>query len=140
MQEYGTLIDATQAARDFTVDRPEGCPPAIFDRLRNQTQGVPEWHETLRVIYDADWGVGDDDTVGPELMKIAAGAFGVFATWRFFDIGQNGDSAKMRMALLRDAGVEAPLGMVWPDPADDPAKSVVVAPPVPPEEPAPFTP
>lgn len=120
MKSYLTLFEAAQGIRNFTIDKPEGCPEAIFERLRNQTADLVEWGETCEAIYRADRGAGDDDTVGPELMQIAAGALAVFASTGFLAIGKDGTAARMRLALLRDAGEAAPEGMSWPEASEDP--------------------
>jgi hypothetical protein len=129
MRNFETLFDAAQAVRDFTIDKPEGCPPEIFERLRTLgPMDKIEWEKTLWAIYDADRGAGDDTTVGPELMQIGAGALAVFATFQFMLIGKDETATKMRKALLRDAGEPAPDGIPWPDPADDPARMTIELP------------
>ncbi|THD35720.1 MAG: hypothetical protein E7773_10255 [Sphingomonas sp.] len=132
MRNFETLFDAAQAVRNFTIDKPEGCPDAIFERLRTQSMDLVAWEQTLRAIYDADRGAGDADSVGPELMQIAAAALCVFAVSGFLVIGKDGTAARMRLALLRDAGEPAPEGMAWPDPENDPAKTFIPPPPEPP--------
>lgn len=132
MKTYLTLHEALQGVRDFTIDKPEGCPTDIFQRLRKQTVALDQWGDTLQAIYDADRGAGDEDTVGPELMQIAAGALVVFANSGFYDIGKDGTAARMALALLRDSGEPAPEGMAWPDPESDPPKSIPVSVPTPP--------
>lgn len=120
MKTYLTLFESLQGIRDFTIDRPEGSPAEIFERLRNQTADLVSWGETLEMIYRADRGAGDDLTVGPELMQVAAGALGVFAASQFLTIGKDNTAAKMRLALLRDSGEPEPEGMAWPEPSEDP--------------------
>ncbi|MDH7971032.1 hypothetical protein QH494_02465 [Sphingomonas sp. AR_OL41] len=132
IQHYETLFDALQAVRNFTIDKPEECPATIFEMLRAQTAELVAWQNTLGAIYDAPRGGGSETTVGPILLNIAAGALGVFAVSNFFSRGSL--SARQRLALMRDAGEDAPDGMTWPDAADDPAGTPAVPVPTPPAD------
>lgn len=131
IQHYETLFDALQAVRNFTIDKPEECPATIFEILRSQAADLVSWQNTLQAIYNAPRGDGSDSTVGPILLNIAAGALAIFAVSNFFSNGTL--SARQRLALLRDAGEDAPEGMTWPDAADDPTSSAPVPVPTPPE-------
>lgn len=133
MEIYPNHVAARQALNNFAINRPEECPTAIFEAITSlPTVDLVGWGDLLETIYRAPRGVGDADTVGPILMQIAAGNLAWFAFNRSLLIGQNGDAAKMRLALMRDAGEPAPEGLSWPDPADDPVAIVVPEPPAPP--------
>ena len=135
MEIYPDHIAARQALNDFAINRPEGCPADIFDAITSlPTVNLVGWGALLEAIYFADRGTGDATTVGPILMQIAAGNLLWFAYNQWLAIGESGDAGKMRLALIRDAGEEAPVGTSWPDPADDPVRIVIPEPPVPPSD------
>lgn len=116
------LYEGRAALLTLLLTGAEACPDHIRDHALSIKDGdLSREIELARLIYDADRGDGDSETVGPAVMQIGAAMFGVIATRGFYN-GLDGDAAKMRQALLRDAGVEAPAGMTWIDPADDPAK------------------
>lgn len=140
MRIFTDLFAAQQAIIDFAIDKPEGCPTAIFDMLRVlKPTDLVQWEAIFREVYFATHGVGDGDSVGPELAQIVAGALLVFAQSGFHEIGKNGIAARMRLALLRDAGEPAADGAPWPDPSEDPSQNAVLGLPedfVPPPPPA----
>ena len=117
MRVIANLPEAGQAVRDWLAFRPEATPPIVRERMRLWDGLSPVGlAELARTIFD----VGE--AAGPELMQLGAGLLGLVAVNGWFDCGQDGSARAMRLALLRDAGEPAQVGMPWPDPADDPAR------------------
>lgn len=117
------LYQGRAALVRLLANQVEAVPSHIRELILDTRDGdLPAEIELVRSIYDADRGDGDDDTVGPHTLNIAGAMAGVIADRAFYDVGRDGTAAKMRGAMLRDAGVEAPEGMAWPLPENDPPK------------------
>ena len=117
MRVFGNLVEAGQAVRDWLAYRPEATPDAVRERMRLWDGQSPMGLVDLACsVFD----VGDE--AGPKLMELGAGLLGLIAVAGWTAMAQDGRACAMRLALLRDGGEAAQVGMDWPDPADDPAR------------------
>ncbi|WP_294292731.1 hypothetical protein [uncultured Sphingomonas sp.] len=108
--------------RDAAIEYLSGAPD-LSDDLRDATKSaikgrLPELVGFAQKVWDAG------AAIDPALMILAAGLLHWIDMYSFFEIGSTDVAKRMRLGLLRDAGVEG----TWPAAADDPARGVPAGP------------
>jgi hypothetical protein len=114
---YATQSEVRQGMNEYlrtATDVPTELKTAldnaiIFDSLENVVNAAK-----------AIWNAGAD--IDANLLLVGAAVMNWISMYRFFDIGQNGDALKMRLGMLRDAGIEG----TWPEIANDPQRASTV--------------
>lgn len=133
MTPFTDLQQATTGIVAFMMTHGSGLPEATRDAVltaAGQPSPVDQLMGTLEALYAAKADIPDE---GKELVaKIAE----IVTPLGWHGIQEDNRGSRIQMAMLRDLGEDAPEGMSWPDPEDDPAPSPRYA-PAEPGDPAP---
>jgi len=120
MKLYTGIAEAADAARSYFYVNRESLPAGVADKLQTQVGTGSSPVDLIVAFTEATYANRVD--VDPEMMEIAAG-LGVIIVQFGFHGSLDGRAEAIVAALRRDSGEEAPAGITWPDPADDPAPS-----------------
>ena len=117
---FVNLTDVQMALLHASRGLPKATPAELTTLLDETIAGgaiPPKLAVFVRAIWNAD-------KKAPAQLKVVGARLAQFlADTRQGQFGKGGEASRIRLAFLRELGVEG----AWPDPADDPARGEVAA-------------
>jgi hypothetical protein len=114
---FADISEARRAIAAFLVDHAGGLPTELRDQVQeiaSSASPVDQIANLAELLYARNADVG---TAGQQL----AGGLAAFAGDNGWHDLRDGRGRNIALAMMRDTGEEAPLGVVFPLPEDDPA-------------------